>query len=262
MNTNIKNKVAVVFAASKGLGKACAMQLAREGCRVAICSRDEKRITDAANAISSATGGAVFPHVVDVENPHEINTFLNATHQKWGSIDILVTNAGGPPVKSFSETTDAEWHKYFNIIFMSVVTAIRNVIPGMKKQKWGRIINITSVSVKEPIMNLIYSNALRLAVVGLAKTLSRELGPAGITVHNVAPGFHATEGLERIVKKRLENGEKRADIFDQWEQSVPLKRIGKPEELAALVAFLASENSSYMTGTTIQVDGGRYAGTL
>ena len=136
------------------------------------------------------------------------------------------------------------------------------VIPHMKKNKWGRIINITSISVKEPIMNLIYSNALRLAVVGLAKTLSRELGPFGITVHNVAPGYHKTEGLERIVKRRMENGETEAEIYKEWEKSVPLRRIGEPDDLAALITFLASEKAKYMSGNTIQVDGGRYTGSL
>ena len=262
MKTNIENKVAVVFAASKGLGKACALGLAIEGCKVAICSSDKKRIEKAQEDIRSETGSEVFSYVVDVEKSEDISNFMNAVLHHWGQIDILVTNAGGPPVKSFEETNDEEWHKYFDITFMSVVRSVHAVLPGMKKQKWGRIINITSVSVKEPIMNLIYSNALRLAVVGLAKSLSRELGPSGITVHNVAPGFHKTDGLERIVKKRIEGGERREDIYEQWEKSVPLNKIGHPDELAALVVFLASENASYMTGTTIQVDGGRYSGIL
>jgi 3-oxoacyl-[acyl-carrier protein] reductase len=132
----------------------------------------------------------------------------------------------------------------------------------MKNAGWGRIINITSVSVKEPLPGLVYSNALRLAVVGLAKTLSRELGPYGITVHNVAPGFHRTNGLERIVRKRMEAGEKREDIFKNWQENVPLRKIGEPEDLAALITFLASDQSRYMSGTTIQVDGGRYGGIL
>jgi 3-oxoacyl-[acyl-carrier protein] reductase len=262
MKTNIENKVAVVFAASKGLGKACALGLAQEGCKVAICSSDKNRIEQANIEIKSETGAEIFSYVVDVEKSDDIKNFINAVIEQWGHIDILVTNAGGPPVKSFEETTDEEWHKYFDITFMSVVRSVRAVLPTMKKQKWGRIINITSVSVKEPIMNLIYSNALRLAIVGLAKTLSREFGPYGITVHNVAPGFHRTDGLERIVKKRVEAGEKPEDIYAQWEKSVPLQKIGQPEELAALVVFLASEKSSYMTGTTIQVDGGRSAGVL
>jgi len=262
MDLGLKDKVAVVFAASKGLGKATAFALANEGCRVAICSRNEADIHQVAGEIQSDSGAEVFPFVVDVEYGEQIRDFLSAVLKKWQKIDILVTNAGGPPVKSFDETTDQEWEKYFNITFMSVVRAIREVIPAMKKQRWGRIINITSISVKEPIMGLIYSNALRLAVVGLAKTLSRELGPDGITVHNVAPGYHRTAGLERIVKRRVENGERADDIYKEWENGTPLRKIGEPQDLAAVISFLASEGAHYMTGNTITVDGGKVAGVM
>lgn len=262
MNTNIENKVAVVFAASKGLGKACAMALAREGCRVAICSSNSDRIEAARNEIVRETGAQVLAYRADVEKSNEITAFIDKVIAQWGGVDILVNNAGGPPVKSFEETTDEEWNKYFQITFMSVVRAIRAVLPAMKSNRWGRIINITSISVKEPIMNLIYSNALRLAVVGLAKTLSTELGPYGITVHNVAPGYHRTDGLARIVNKRVEKGEAEEAIYAGWENSVPLRKIGAPADLAGLVVFLASEAANYMTGTTIQVDGGRYSGVI
>jgi 3-oxoacyl-[acyl-carrier protein] reductase len=262
MQFGISDKRAVIFAASKGLGKAAAMVLAQEGCKVAICSRDQSAIQETGDLIQRETGGDVFVDVVDVENSDQISKFLDRVAAKWGGIDILVTNAGGPPVKTFDETSDQEWEKYFNITFMSVVRAIRKSIPSMKASGWGRIINITSLSVKEPMPGLIYSNSLRMAVVGLAKTLSRELSAHGITVHNVAPGFHQTDGLERIVKKRMEYGEKRDTIYESWKQSIPLGRIGEPKELANLIAFLASDQSAYMTGTTIQVDGGRYGGIL
>jgi len=262
MDLGIQNKVAVVFAASKGLGKAAAQALAKEGCRVAICSRDEKNIYQTAEEIQSETNAEIFPFVVNVDNADQIKDFLKAVRNKWNTIDILVNNAGGPPVKTFDETTDEEWEKYFNITLLSVIRAIREVLPAMKKQKWGRIINITSISVKEPIMGLIYSNSLRLAVVGLAKTLSREFGPDGITVHNVAPGYHRTAGLERIVKKRVENGDVAEDVYKEWEQGIPVRKIGEPEDLAALITFLASEKAHYMTGNTIPVDGGRVAGVM
>ena len=262
MDLGLQGKVAVVFAASKGLGKAAAMALAAEGCRVAICSRDKNNIEQAAKDIQTETNSEVFPFVVDVEQATQINEFLTAVLNKWQRIDVLVNNAGGPPVKTFEETSDAEWETYFNITLMSVIRAIRGVIPVMKKQRWGRIINITSISVKEPIMGLIYSNSLRLAVIGLAKTLSRELGADGITVHNVAPGFHRTAGLERIVNKRVEKGEKAEDIYKEWEQAIPVKKIGKPEDLASLITFLASENAHYMSGTTIAVDGGQVSGVM
>ncbi len=262
MDLGLQDKVAVVFAASKGLGKAAALALAKEGCRVAVCSRDEKNIMQATEEIRSETNAEIFPFVVDVERADQILEFMTSVENKWRQIDILINNAGGPPVKTFEETTDEEWETYFNITLMSVIRAVRCVIPIMKKQKWGRIINITSISVKEPISGLIYSNSLRLAVVGLAKTLSRELGADGITIHNVAPGFHRTEGLERIVKKRMENGENAADIYKEWEESVPVKKIGEPEDLAALIAFLVSEKAHYMSGTTIAVDGGRIAAVM
>jgi len=262
MDLGLRNKVAVVFAASKGLGKAAAQSLASEQCKVAMCSSNEKNIIHAANEIRDKTKSEVFAYKVNLERTKEIEEFIQKILDKWGKVDILVTNVGGPPVKTFEETTNDEWEKYFKQIVMSVITAIRSALPVMKKQKWGRIINITSIAVKEPIMNLVYSNALRMAVVGLAKTLSKEIGEYGITVHNVAPGFHHTEGLERIVKKRIENGEDAEQVYAEWRESVPLKKIGEPDELAALITFLASEKSSYMTGTTIQVDGGRYSGTM
>jgi len=257
MDLELKDRVAVILAASKGLGKACAESLAAEGCRLAICSRNRAQLEQTAGEIKGLTGAEVITGIVDVGNGPEIVQFFDAVLARWGRIDILVNNAGGPPVKSFEETDDDEWHRYFNITFMSVVRAVRSALPAMKERGFGRIINITSVSVKEPIADLVYSNALRLAVVGLAKSLANELGPSGITVHNVAPGFYRTEGLERVVRRRIDKGEQREQIFRKWEQSIPLRKIGDPQELAALVTFLASGKSGYMTGTTIQVDGGR-----
>jgi 3-oxoacyl-[acyl-carrier protein] reductase len=262
MDLGLTDKIAVIFASSKGLGRAAAESLAAEGCNIAICSRDKFRIAAVAEHIKITCHTDVYCENVNVEYSEQVEQFLHNVIQRWGRVDILVTNAGGPPVKSFLETTSEEWDKYFRITFMSVVTALKVVIPQMKKQKSGRVINITSISVKEPVPGLIYSNSLRLAVVGLAKTLANELGPYGITIHNVAPGYHRTEGLERIVKKRLESGEKREDIYTAWEGSVPLRRVGEPADLAALITFLASGQAGYMTGTTIQVDGGKYSGSL
>lgn len=262
MQLGLNNKTAVVFAASKGLGRATAEALAAEGCRVAICSRSKENIQTTAEQIKTKYKADIIWSVTDVEDATAIDQFISEVIDHWGRIDILINNAGGPPVKTFEQTNDQEWLTYFNITFMSVVRAIRKALPLMKQNKWGRIINITSVSVKEPIKGLIYSNAIRLAVIGLAKTLADELGPYGITVHNVAPGYHRTAALQRIVDKRLENGEKEEDIFREWEQSVPLRRIGKPDDLAALIVFLASEQSGYMTGSTITVDGGRYRGIM
>jgi 3-oxoacyl-[acyl-carrier protein] reductase len=260
MDLGLKNKTAIVFAASKGLGKAAALSLAKEGCNVAICSSNRNNIEKTAEEIRKQSDSEVFPAVVDLLQSSQIDEFLELVLEKWGKTDILVTNVGGPPVKSFEETTNEEWIKYFQIIVMSVITAIRKVLPGMQKQNWGRIINITSSAVKQPFPGLIYSNSLRSAVVGLTKTLSQEYGKYNIHFHNVAPGFFKTEGLERIVTKRVEEGETREEIYAAWEKVVPLNRIGKPEELAALIAFLASEQAGYMSGNTILADGGKFAG--
>ena len=262
MDLEIKNKVAVVFAASKGLGKATALALAKEGCKVAICSRDESKLNQATKEISESSGVEVFSQVVDVEQKELIELFIKNIVEKWGTIDILVNNAGGPPVASFEETDDEEWLKWYNITFMSVVRAVKAALPYLKQNNRGRIINITSSSVKAPVERLVYSNSIRLAVVGLAKTLSIELGSFGITVHNVAPGYHLTDGLERIIVKKVELGENREDVLKTWSKKIPVGRIGEPQDLAALITFLASGKAGYMSGTTIQVDGGLYPGTL
>ena len=262
MDLNLKDKIAVIFAASKGLGKAAAMSLAAEGCRVAICSRNKQKLEQTREEIESKTGNEVLIQIVDVGNKSDIESFIQTVIKKWHKIDILVTNGGGPPVKPFIDTEDEEWHTWFDNTFMSVVRSIQAVIPSMQKNKWGRIINITSVSVKAPIENLIYSNALRLGVVGLAKTLAAELGPFGITVNNVAPGYHLTDGLERIIKTKVDSGLKREDVLKQWNDKIPMRRIGVPDDLAGLITFLASDKASYLTGATIQVEGGMYSGVL
>ena len=258
----LKDKVAIVFAASRGLGKGAALALAAEGCKVAICVLNEQALNEAAKEISDQTQAELFTQPVDVKDGHQIENFIANVTAKWGRADILVTNAGGPPVKPFDQTSDDEWHEWFDVTFMSVVRSIKAVLPHMKKQKWGRIINITSISVKMPIENLIYSNSLRMAVVGLAKSLSMELGPFGITVNNVAPGHHLTEGLERIIKKKVEAGMAREEVLAQWIDHTPMRRLGQPEDLAAMITFLASQKAGFITGVTVQVDGGQYAGSL
>jgi len=262
MDFKLKDKIAVVFASSKGLGKGAALALASEGCKVAICSRNTDLMEQAARDITKQTGSEVFYQAVDVEDKEQIDHFINAVAKKFASIDILVTNAGGPPVANFEQTIDAEWLKWYNITFMSVVRSVKAALPFLKQSDSGRIINITSSSVKSSIDNLIYSNSLRLAVVGLAKSLSRELGQYGITVHNVAPGYHMTDGLERIIKAKVEAGMSREDVLKAWTDNVPVGRIGEPQDLAALITFLASGQTGYMSGTTIQVDGGTFVGTM
>ncbi len=262
MQFDIEGKSAVVFAASKGLGKAAALALAAEGCRVAVCGRTPDTLAEAATEICSAGAADVLTEVVDVMNRAEIESFVESIARAWDGIDILVTNAGGPPVKTFMETSDEEWQEWYQKTFMSVVRSIKTAVPYMEKKGWGRIINITSISVKAPVESLVYANALRMAVVGLAKTLSLELGPMGITVNNVAPGYHLTDGLERIIRKKVEQGTARETVLENWEKKIPMRRIGRPEDLASLITFLASEPAGYLSGTTIPCDGGMYSGTM
>jgi len=262
MDLGLNKKTAVVLAASKGLGKAVARSLAMEGCHLAICSRNKTALKFTADEIARVSGSEIFYQTVDLKNKAKIDRFISETVKQYGTVDILVTNAGGPPVKSFEESTEEEWHEWYEITFMSVVRSIKAVLPYMKKNKFGRIINITSISVKAPVERLIYSNALRLAVVGLAKSLAKEVGTYGITVHNVAPGYHLTDGLERIVRKKVAAGLKRGDVLKEWERQIPLHKIGQPNDLAGIVTFLASEQAGYLSGTTIQVDGGLYPGIL
>lgn len=256
MDLGLAGKVGIVAAASKGLGKAVAFRFAREGVRVAICARDEQTLLATAHEISAVTKTEVLPIRADVTRPDDIKSLVAETVKRFGGLDILVTNAGGPPPGNFFAFDDAAWEQAFSLTFMSVVRLCREAIPHMQRRGAGRIINIASVSVKQPINNLILSNALRLAVVGLAKSLSNELAPYGITVNTVCPGPTQTERMEQLLRAMGDVEEARRF----WTKDIPMGRMGQPEELADLVAFLASENARYITGTVIQVDGGLVKG--
>lgn len=256
MDLGLSGKVALVAAASKGLGKAVAFRLAREGTRVAICARDESVLRGTAHEISSQTNTEVFPIRADVTRYDDIKNLIAETVKRFGGLDVLVTNAGGPPPGNFFAFDDSAWEQAFYLTFMSVVRLCREAIPHMQKRGGGRIINIASVSVKQPLNNLILSNALRLAVVGLAKSLANELAPFKITVNTVCPGPMQTDRMEQLLRAMGDIEEVRRF----WTKDIPMGRMGQPEELADLVAFLASENARYITGTVIQVDGGLVKG--
>jgi 3-oxoacyl-[acyl-carrier protein] reductase len=258
MDLGLKGKVALVLAASKGLGRASAQTLASEGASVVIGSRDKEALAQAAQDIEHASGSKVLPVPVDVTKPEELEAFVAAAHRAFGRIDILVNNAGGPPVGTFDAFNDAQWQAAFELTLLSVVRLTRLVLPYMRTTGSGRIINIVSTSVKQPIDNLLLSNAIRPAVIGLAKSLSNELAPDNITVNNVCPGRILTDRLlaGHHMQGQLAKGVSPQEVLDAIAQDIPLKRLGKPEELAALVAFLASEQAAYITGTTTQVDGG------
>ncbi len=263
MDLGLKDRVAIVAASSRGLGKACALELAREGAMVVICARDKERLNAAAGELRSATGAEVLPMKTDLTDAAQIQHMMDETLRRFTRIDVLVTNNGGPPAGYFNDLDDDAWLKAHQLTLMSAVRLIRAVLPAMRARQWGRIINITSVSVKQPIDNLLLSNVYRPGVVGLAKTLSAQVAADGITINNVAPGYTRTDRvLELFQARAAEEGRMVEEIMAATTASYPMKRMGEPEELAALVAFLASEQAGYITGVTIQVDGGYVSGLL
>jgi 3-oxoacyl-[acyl-carrier protein] reductase len=257
MDLGIKDRVALVAAASKGIGFASARELAREGARVFLCSRDEKRASEAAQKIHEETGATVAGIGADVTDDQAIERFVNVARERAGRIDILVTNAGGPPAATFDQVDLDMFRKAFELNALSAIRLAKLVLPGMREQKWGRIINITSVSAKQPIDGLILSNTVRAGLTGWAKTVSTEVAADNVTVNNVAPGYTLTERQEQLAEARSAAlGKSKDEIIATWATQGPMGRIGKPEEIAAAVAFLASERASYITGVTLQVDGG------
>jgi 3-oxoacyl-[acyl-carrier protein] reductase len=263
MDLGLRDRVAVVAASSQGLGKACALELAREGAAVVLCARDEQRLAEAAEEIHGATGAEVVPIQTDLLDAAQIRHLADETLRRFGRIDVLVTNNGGPPAGYFDDFGDEDWLTAYQLTLMSAVRLIRAVLPAMRVQQWGRIINITSVSVKQPLDNLLLSNVYRPGVVGLAKTLATQVAADGITVNNVAPGYTRTERVVELAEKRAaDEGKTVEQVLADISASYPMQRMGEPEELAALVTFLASERARFITGTTIQVDGGYFKGLL
>jgi 3-oxoacyl-[acyl-carrier protein] reductase len=263
MDLGLQGRAAIVGGASRGIGRAVAEGLAREGCRVAICARDEARLAQTADEIRAATGGEVLPVVCDMSLADDIRRFVASAIDAFGRIDIVVNNAGGPPPGPFESFDDDAWAKALDQNLLSVVRTVREALPHLRKSDAGRVINITSIAVKEPIPGLVLSNAARLGVVGLAKTLSRELGPDGITVNNVCPGLTLTDRMRELYGGRAgAAGRSLDDVLAEEARRIPLGRLGEPEDVAALVVFLASAQARHITGTTIQVDGGSTAAAM
>ena len=256
MDLGLKGKRAIVMAASRGLGYASAMGLAREGCHLVICSRDEARINAAAETIRQATGAQVKALVADVSSSAEAKRLVDTAVAEYGGLEIVLHNAGGPPAGETLQMTDEQWQKAFEQNLLSLTRIARAAAPEMAKAGYGRVLTIASSSIKQPIPNLALSNALRAGVWGLAKTLSRELAPQGILVNVIAPGRIDTE---RIAELDQANAQKSGKTIDDVRKasvaSIPLGRLGRPEELANLVVFLASQAASYITGQAITVDG-------
>ena len=259
MNLNLKNKNAIVCASSQGLGKAAALDLAEEGVNLAICSRDQDKINKVKEEIHQKINSdiKVIALKVDLDSPDEIQAFYKQVENDLGSVDILVNNNGGPPPSTFEQLSDDDWQKAFNSTMMSCLRLSKLVIPNMKKNAWGRIINISSVSIKTPVNGLFLSNSLRMGVLGWAKALSDELAPHGVTVNTVCPGYTRTERVEAILETQSNSsGLKKEEIEKSIAENIPMKRVGEAEDLAGLITFLASEKADYMTGLAIQVDGG------
>jgi len=261
MELGLKNKVAIVGGSSEGMGRATAEAFASEGANVALCARTEKKLSAAAEEIRTKHKVQVFAQPVDATDADAVAKFVTAVADKFGQIDICVANAGGPPPKNFLSISMDEWRKAVDLSFLSVVAFARGVIPHMQRNRWGRVVTITSSSVRQPIPDLILSSAVRPAVVGLVKSLAGEFGKDGITVNNVAPGFTATERLKELAGVRaLAAGISEQQMYEKWAADIPIRRLAKPEEIADTIVWLSSDRAASITGQTILVDGGAYRG--
>jgi 3-oxoacyl-[acyl-carrier protein] reductase len=248
MDLGLKNKVAFVAASSQGLGRSVALELAQEGANIIICGRNKTNLEKTKLEIGNYTNKEVLALAGDLSIAAEREQIIKSALQVYSTIDILVTNTGGPPTGKIEELKQEDWDRAYNNLVISVVGLINGFLPGMKQQEWGRIISITSMAVKQPINNLILSNSVRASVVGLMKTLANELAIYNITVNNVMPGYTETERLKELVENN--------PSFASAKSEIPLGRFGTPEEFAAAVTFLASERAGYITGVSLAVDGG------
>jgi len=261
METGLRDRVAIVAASSQGIGRATAEAFAAEGCRVAMCARNASTLEAVATSIRQQYKAEVLTEAFDVTDAEAVHRFVENVVAKLGSCDICVTNAGGPPAKGFLAASIEDWRNALDLNFLSTVYFAREVIPHMQKNRWGRIITITSITTKQPVSDLVLSNGVRAAVVGLVKSLANEFGKDGILVNNVGPGFTATNRLKDQAKARSgSSGKSQQEIFDGWAVEAAQKRIGEPREVADTIVWLASERASFITGQTILVDGGAYKG--
>jgi len=261
METGLRGRVAIVAASSQGIGRETSAAFAGEGCRVAMCARNREKLEAAAREIRKQADAEIFTQALNVTDAVAVHNFVEAVANKFGGVDICVTNAGGPPAKTFLAASIEEWRKAVDANFLSTVDFAREVIPHMQRKRWGRIITLTSISTKQPVPDLVLSNAVRAGVVGLVKSLANEFGKDGILVNNVGPGYTATDRLKELARARSASQNKSEDeIFAAWAGDSALKRIAEPKEVADAIVWLASERASYITGQTILVDGGAYKG--
>jgi len=262
MDLELSDKITLVTGASAGLGYACAHVLASEGARVVICSRDGERIEAAAGRIASETGGSAIPVVCDLTEGEAIREMVKGIFDQFGRLDILVSNAGGPPAGDFADLTPELWEDAYNLTFQSTLRLCRAALPIMEKQDSGVILVITSIAAKQPIAGLVTSNAMRAGLNGLIKSIADEYGPKGIRANTIAPGYTRTERLEELAEGISEREEISKDtVLSRWTADIPLGRLGHPDEIGAAVAFLASQRAAYITGQHLAVDGGVIRGT-
>ena len=263
MDLGLKGKVAVVAGSSAGLGRAIAETLAAEGARVVINSRSAERLVPVKDAIIESTGAEVEAVACDLTESGGAERLIEAAVHAFGQVDVLVTNTGGPPAGMFEDHSEEVWRHAIAQNFESVVNLVRAALPGMKERRWGRIVNVTSISVKQPVVGLILSNAIRAGVTGFAKTISNEVGPYNVTVNNVLPGYTRTERLIHLAESIAErDGTTIEGAYEGWASEIPMDRLGEPEELAAAAVFLCSGQASYITGQSLAVDGGWIKGLI
>jgi 3-oxoacyl-[acyl-carrier protein] reductase len=263
MDLGLKDKRALVTASSQGLGAATALQLALEGAKVAINGRDPGKLAQAESFLRSGTGGELLALPGDVSRPDEARRLVEATARQFGGIDILVVNTGGPKAGKFEQLSPADWQGAFELLVMSAVNLIGAALPIMRLSSGGAILVITSVSIKQPVENLLLSNAVRMSLAGLVKSLADELGPQGIRINAILPGFTRTERVAYLVKTQAESQNKTvSEVLQSRTASIPLGRMGEPEEFGRAAAFLCSSAASYIHGAMIPVDGGQLRATL
>lgn len=261
MDLGIKNKVAVVTASSQGLGRAAAFSLAREGANLVICSRNEKAINETAKEITKETGVKIIPLAADVSKNVDIDRIIESAKKEFGTVHILVNNAGGPPTGKITSVSDAEWEKGINLTLMSMIRLTRTVLPMMEQQKWGRVVTIVSITAKQPVDELLISSTLRPGILGLSKVLANQYGKHGITINTICPGYVLTQRQEELSRSRSAERKMTMDEYlAESAKNIPIGRLGKPEEIGDVIAFLASERASYINGANFLVDGGQAKG--
>jgi 3-oxoacyl-[acyl-carrier protein] reductase len=256
VDLGLRGKVALVAASSKGLGRAVAEELAAEGAHLVMCARGKETLEQTADSIRQRSAVKVVDVAADVSDAADAARVVKAAFDEFGQVDILVTNSGGPPSGQFESLTPEMWDSATRLLLKSAVELTRAVLPGMKERRWGRILNVTSIAAKQPIDGLMLSNSLRAAVIGFARTLANEVAPFGVTVNNLLPGFTRTDRVQELARAAGGKAGSNTDIVSKWEKEIPMGRLGEPREFAALAAFLASERASYITGSSIAVDGG------